>query len=236
MKKRKLQEPGSILRVCLGSLLALVVLTSGHSFTSRSGSSDTAQMLLWSAAPEGSAYQPNTLINPQFAQWRLEIWLPADFVVDDGLLESAQGDNSAGSLSAPLSLTLPAYVIGLDAPEPEPLPVGSLGLLVLGFGAVGFFFGAPAAAKPLFEHRFACGPGRSGRCAVMTGPLIQPQQNPDLQRCRAPSCQGFPYMPAHLMPDIKNGLSPDFDSRTVCYYGRVVKLYDQGRNRRGRKE
>jgi len=162
MKKRKSQDYRSILRVCLGSLLALAVLTAQHSFTSRSGWSYTPQLLLSSAASENCAYQQDTLINPQWTQWRLEIWLPAEVVVDDAMLESAQNDISTDRLSAPLSLTLPAYVIGLDAPQPDPLPLGPYSLFVLAFGAVGFFFGAPVAAKPLFQHHFTCGHERTG--------------------------------------------------------------------------
>lgn len=153
MKKRKSHNYGGILRLCLGSLLALAVLTAQHGFNSRSSYSDTAQLLLWSAAPENRAHQQNTPLNLEPTQWRVEIWLPAEFVVDDDLFESAQSDTSAGRLSAPLSLTLPAYVIGLDVPGPEPLPAGFYGLFMLGFGLVGFFVVAPGRAGLLPEHR-----------------------------------------------------------------------------------
>jgi len=70
----------------------------------------------------------------------------------------------------------------------------------------------------------------------MTESVIRLQQKPSLLRCKAAGYQGFPYMPGRVMPDVKNGLRPDFTLCTICYDGPVVELYDQGRNRRGQKK
>lgn len=165
MKKRNLLNSKAILRLCVGSLLFLALLTTHH--TSRAKRKNINQVVFLSAAPEACIAFQNPLASPGpvhrsfykgglATEWDVRVWVPVELAPDNGLCDSVAADYSMQDLPLPVVLELPNSIVAADIPEPEPLPVLIYSLFLAAFGLAGFFFG-PAATKPLPQHNWASG-------------------------------------------------------------------------------
>jgi hypothetical protein len=157
MKKRNSLNMKIILRLCIGSLFALALLTTHHSFSSRSKRRNINQVVFLSAAPEVRLQLQNPKAYPGWTDWDVRVWVPVELAPDNSLSDSVAADYVIEDLYFSTAPKLPGYVIAGDIPEPEPMPVFLYSLFLVAFGLVGFFVAAPAAIRPLLQHRPASG-------------------------------------------------------------------------------
>jgi len=129
MKKRNPSNTNKRLRLCIGSLLALSLLTTHHSFSDHPKHENFNHVVFLSAAPGARTSLQNPATNPGRTEWDVRVWVPVELALDNSFCDSVAADYLMQNPSFSAALKLPSGIMAADISEPEPMPVFLYSLL-----------------------------------------------------------------------------------------------------------